>query len=69
MKDHLNEISPCCKAKVVGIMLQAKGDEEKMCTKCGRILGIREKRLPYSEYVTKTEKRRGEHLFDSLFKS
>ena len=69
MVDHLNEISTCCNAKIVGILIHYKGNEEKMCTGCGKILGIKEERLPYSKYITQTERRRGKELFDSLFQN
>ena len=53
------ELSPCCNERIVGILLGAKQAEQKMCTKCGKLLGVKEERLPYTKYITKREREEG----------
>jgi hypothetical protein len=57
--NQLNELSVCCNKKVVGVFTGAKKSEQGMCTGCGKLLGIKEKRLPYSKNLTKKELNEG----------
>ena len=53
------ELSTCCNERIIGILLGSKQSEQKMCTKCGKLLGIKEERLPYTKHLTKKERIKG----------
>ena len=56
---QIDELSSCCNKRIVGILMGAKQAEQKMCTGCGKLLGIKEERFPCTKHLTKKEREKG----------